>query len=1732
MGKKYNNAINTSAGFKYNANSPLDDRLVVETYTDLNTLNSYSYEGIIVYVIDENRHYKYNGEAWQEFGFPGDIVKDTLTLFEWDSTDLVKGSHLPDSPLGNVYFVPLENFAIKKLKLKDFISSTFKMVQKNNETELYTTVINQQHIDISSEVGFSSESIVIYEGDKDSSFEVKGIFILNSNSFAEMGLLPGFYCLAQDDIIYTVEKQTSAIEMSDFLNLKTDSQILYNGSEIATAKTAMDKFGTVTNTNREISFSNTDSNLPPYVELDGLPLYLVHEAEMPLENYLGYKWSISSSTIPDLNMTGYITESDLSNRVEVFPDGSRVLLCSDTEFILIFESVTTIPDTDTTFKPGIYFMLVPPFMVDGGDYTLSIISPEQVKKINLEGNSSAIINDNNISLEVLNGPNIVLSKDFNKALYNDSEIATVDKVMNKFGNNVCTEAFELTASTGNLDDLTLVYSDDNNTIYRVPFDLKLTAEVLGAKLTITHSDPIDGGTISQTITTDSFTNIDGVDVLLSPNVLIVGNDGKNTPIVLIDTAILNPGIYILTSSTSSYPTTVSLKQTAKNLLDVSGFEAFTMFNNSDINLESTGNINLTGNKLLYNDKELIVKEEVNALISSNSTSFNNLLNNKITDLNSSLNNINNKITNLDTSLNSKITNLAETANTCEFTKSGAYVEIPDFIDSSQKLTINLDTPTEDVKIIGLNKISEKTIDTTQTIALKEPIYLAQFSFDRLADDEYSSSITLHYQQLDENNQILKSATATDYSHDGGQRAGILINSNFAVTHIAFECDSPITLNNCCLSTYLSSLQYVEYSETFGQLDLDSLQLHVIYLNESGDLYMSNFYGNNSSQREGQKFRVRLPQNSIYTKISTNYPSLVNLNLSYTVETSTYIDNAIDSVLKGFNLGNYLSYTLTAGNKAMISGVRKKNLLKDLFSKIENCYIPDVIDNYPVIMIGAPVGSSGGYSVFTSLNIKHLTIPDSVETIYKNAFSGCTSLESITIPDSVTSIGDYAFRGCTSLTSIKIPDSVTSIGNSAFEDCNSLTSITIPDSVTSIGKYAFSSCRSLTSITIPDSVTSIGDHAFYSCENLTSVIIGDSVTSIGDWAFLECNGLTSITIPDSITSIGEYAFYDCDSLTSITIPDSVTSIGGWAFERTNIADIYYGGSISDWEKLSSGVVLTVKDVTIHYNQELATKEYVDSQVSNLDSKVNTLTSTGLKREIVTELPNVLDSAENTIYMVGPRKKILSTEIPDFIDINFDFPWQKGYSGYFNYFSQTDMYKYVLSNDYGRIRVDFSSARKAFEALGPSITSTAYVEFDPVNNVFTKFIVYDTSENETGDNVYDEYLLMPNRSSYESISYTGPKFSGTYRGKIAFIGTDGDVAPNHYTLSFYTEDNSITFYVNNDQGAVLKQNIKLYDVVTITFADNGAQVFNITVDKSKFENIGSTVTDLASKMDTFGSVVDNKVVLGKDINTLQFTTKDGYESGSIYYSDTGSELVLSNYGIKASASYVTMGDTTQLTGLRAPSTDTDAVPRGWANNTYMAKLGGIENYSDDQGNPRSQLKLGSEGTYTGLNKISNQADSSSITFDTDLLLSASGKVVLTGTKRYIPEKVYSIKSVGGSGNTIDALYTVQSCSYNESMDSWSINFISAGDLPGGGFGFKLNSTDFTGLAEGSVISLSGNAFNYDTNIDMTVYSLQQDGTTVTGVAIPEVESDAANKIYVDTSISERTTQVHFITWEDDD
>lgn len=186
----------------------------------------------------------------------------------------------------------------------------------------------------------------------------------------------------------------------------------------------------------------------------------------------------------------------------------------------------------------------------------------------------------------------------------------------------------------------------------------------------------------------------------------------------------------------------------------------------------------------------------------------------------------------------------------------------------------------------------------------------------------------------------------------------------------------------------------------------------------------------------------------------------------------------------------------------------------------------------------------------------------VTSIYADAFSNCSGLESVYIPETVKSIGSNAFKGCSKLSSVSIEgEGLETIGNQAFMECSSLTEITIPRSVTAIDQNVFSGCIRLENVTLPETITYIGSGAFQDCGQLQSIVLPAQLMSIGENAFNGCTGLTSVTLNDGLQSIDAYAFSGCNRLTEITVPENVTSIASYAFYHcTNLVRVYIKGQI--------------------------------------------------------------------------------------------------------------------------------------------------------------------------------------------------------------------------------------------------------------------------------------------------------------------------------------------------------------------------------------------------------------------------------------------------------------------------------------------------------------------------------------------------------------------------------------------
>lgn len=231
-------------------------------------------------------------------------------------------------------------------------------------------------------------------------------------------------------------------------------------------------------------------------------------------------------------------------------------------------------------------------------------------------------------------------------------------------------------------------------------------------------------------------------------------------------------------------------------------------------------------------------------------------------------------------------------------------------------------------------------------------------------------------------------------------------------------------------------------------------------------------------------------------------------------------------------------------------------------------------------------------------LRSIEIPATVQSIEKNTFQNCTTLESVSFEEGsvLTTLGTNVFGGCTALTSVELPVSVSSIPDNTFKGCTALEEIDLPMDATSIGTSAFEGCTSLIVVGIPGNVAQIGNNAFKGCTALTTIDFASTgLTSIGDSAFQDCSSLTAFELPSTLSAIGTNAFagttvqltvedgstafvqdefgavYDSKLTTLISfpseqegeyvVPDSVTSIPEGVFRGSNLTSIVLPASVT-------------------------------------------------------------------------------------------------------------------------------------------------------------------------------------------------------------------------------------------------------------------------------------------------------------------------------------------------------------------------------------------------------------------------------------------------------------------------------------------------------------------------------------------------------------------------------------------
>ena len=289
---------------------------------------------------------------------------------------------------------------------------------------------------------------------------------------------------------------------------------------------------------------------------------------------------------------------------------------------------------------------------------------------------------------------------------------------------------------------------------------------------------------------------------------------------------------------------------------------------------------------------------------------------------------------------------------------------------------------------------------------------------------------------------------------------------------------------------------------------------------------------------------------------------------------------------------------------------------------ENFYVNDTLITKLEINKNTTFGAFAGYEKLTEV-----TFGNNVTEISKSAFCECINLTNVTFGSKLNKISEYAFSNCGNLQNITFPSSLKTISHKAFQNCTSLQSVILENGFENLGERAFSGCSKLKSIDLPSSVTYIGKAPLEKCASLESITIpfvgvdtraggnapfgalfgtaeyegGETVIqvqgSIGGtqqeivYSYCIPISLKHVTVLSRDVSSSNSEFVNCKYIQSITYGKNVTRVSTSSIRGcTSLTDIYYEGTIAEWEKLFySQYFLDIEGLTVTCSDGIVAKK---------------------------------------------------------------------------------------------------------------------------------------------------------------------------------------------------------------------------------------------------------------------------------------------------------------------------------------------------------------------------------------------------------------------------------------------------------------------------------------------------------------------------------------------------------------
>lgn len=216
------------------------------------------------------------------------------------------------------------------------------------------------------------------------------------------------------------------------------------------------------------------------------------------------------------------------------------------------------------------------------------------------------------------------------------------------------------------------------------------------------------------------------------------------------------------------------------------------------------------------------------------------------------------------------------------------------------------------------------------------------------------------------------------------------------------------------------------------------------------------------------------------------------------------------------------------------------------------------------------------------------VPDTVKVICKHTFFLCDRFKKIVLPESLEKMENNPFSGCSKLElenhskSYYIQDDVIYNGfkTSVIGTLNKITSkrLVLLEGIKTINRNSFWNCKGIKTIVFPESLIDIGYNPFVGCSNIRfeshsprfkviddvlynfdeskiicypawkaigQIKLKESVLTLERGAFSGCNKMTALNL-HNVSIVNKSCFTNCSSLKNLYCSDLITYVGEWAF----------------------------------------------------------------------------------------------------------------------------------------------------------------------------------------------------------------------------------------------------------------------------------------------------------------------------------------------------------------------------------------------------------------------------------------------------------------------------------------------------------------------------------------------------------------------------------------------------------